>query len=239
MTKVGILVCDEVDESLREQTGGDLTDIYTRLLHSVDPLVEACPYRVFAGVFPESPDECDAWIITGSRFSVYDDEPWIAELLAFIQALDAARSRTVGVCFGHQAIAEALGGEVGPAGVWKVGVHSMEVESQPWFKGASIRLHAMHRDVVSRLPNGATVIAEGSSADIPAYRVGDHILAFQDHPEYDAVYERLLIERRRHLIGDHDTDVALASLGGDTENFAVAGWILAFLKDVRIEEDAS
>lgn len=225
--RIGILLCDHVDPERVAVAGGDYGQMYRRFVTSIDPDLDVSVFDVVNGQVPDSTSECDGWIITGSRFSAYDDEPWIADLLAFIRQLDEQQSKTVGICFGHQAVALALGGEVEPAG-WKVGVQTMTVVPQPWAPGGPVRLHAMHQDVVTRLPPSAVSIADGTTATIPAFTIGDHILTVQDHPEYDEHYERALIESRRDRIGDDLTDAALRSLGGSTDGAIVAAWIVEF-----------
>src|SRR5690606_23965151 len=85
-------------------------------------------YDVVNDHFPESADECDAYICTGSRYSVYDDMPWIKELKHLVQELYQLQIPYIGVCFGHQMLAEALGGKVEKAAAgWCVGVHTFRV----------------------------------------------------------------------------------------------------------------
>ena len=233
---IGILVCDHiVGDDLIEAAGGhDYDAMYTAFLRRGNPDVAVRVYDVVGGELPASPSECDGWIITGARYDAYVDEPWIADLRAFIVELNEHRARTVGICFGHQAVAHALGGEAGPAGEWKAGPQDLSVKSTPWFDGGEIRLHAMHQDVARELPPEAADIGVGTTADHPMFIVGDNILCIQDHPEYDERYISALIEARRERMGDAVADAALARVANEsTDGPDVAQWVTNFLLDLR------
>ena len=233
---VGILVCDHIagDDLIAAAEGRDYDGMYVDFLRRGNPDLDVRVYDAVGGELPDSPDECDAWIITGSKHDAYADESWIVNLRTFIGDLHQHRARTVGICFGHQAVAHALGGEAGPAGVWKAGPQDLKVEPNPWFDGADVRLNAMHRDVVHRLPHDAVDIGVGTTADHPAYLVGDNILCFQDHPEFDRRYTSALVSARRDRLGDELTDVALErSETEETHGDTVARWITDFLLDIR------
>ena len=120
--QIGLLRCDEIFEDLRPRYEG-YHRLFTDLFGAVRPDVSFVDYPVVDGTLPRSADEQDAWLITGSVRGVYEDEPWIHDLLDLVRDLDAARAPTVGVCFGHQAIAQALGGRVERVkrGVWATG----------------------------------------------------------------------------------------------------------------------
>ncbi len=234
---IGILACDHVDDpGLRKASGDrDYDEMYADFLRRSEPSLRTRAYDVVAGELPADPDECDGWIITGARYDAYRDEPWIVDLRDFIKRLHEARARTVGVCFGHQAVAHALGGSAANSGEWQAGPQELEVMPTPWFDGGTVWLHAMHQDVAAELPPGAKTVGVGSTAEHPIYLVGDSILCVQDHPEYEPAYISALIEARRSRMGDELTDDALNRVATiDTDNSIVGRWIVDFLLDHRV-----
>jgi GMP synthase-like glutamine amidotransferase len=232
---IGILACDHVPEPLRDAAGGrDYDAMYTEMLQAAEPSISTRTYDVVGGELPLSPAECDAWIITGARYDAYSDEPWIVALRKFIGAVLEHRARLVGVCFGHQVVAHALGGRAENTGTWKAGPQRLEVEDTPWFDGGSVTIHAMHQDVAGAVPPGGRTIARGETAEHPMFLVGDTILCVQDHPEYDAAYIAALVEARRPRMGDEITDAALTNIERErTDNPVVGEWIANFLLDRR------
>jgi GMP synthase-like glutamine amidotransferase len=232
---IGILACDHVAEPLRAAAGGrDYDAMYADMLQAAEPTIDTRTYDVVGGELPASPDECDAWIITGARYDAYADDDWIVALRKFVAGVHEHQARLVGVCFGHQVVAHALGGRAENTGTWQAGPKSLHVEQTAWFEGGSVAIHAMHQDVVGELPAGARTIARGDTAEHPMFLVGDTILCVQDHPEYDAAYIAALVELRRPRMGDAITDEALARIGRDgVDGDVVARWITDFLLDRR------
>lgn len=233
---IGILACDHVGPELRPAAGGrDYDEMYADLLRATGEDVDTRTYDAVAGELPDHPAECDGWIITGARYDAYRDEPWIEALREFVRHVLDHRARLVGVCFGHQLVAHALGGRAEPAGTWKAGPHELHVDPTHWFDGGTVTIHAMHQDVASLLPPEGRTIARGATAAHPAYLVGDTILCLQDHPEYDAAYIAGLVEARRPRMGDEITDAALARIETiPTDNAVVGRWIVDFLLDRRV-----
>lgn len=227
---VGILACDHVTAP----DGRDFSDMFVDLLASVDESIEFVVFDVIGGELPDDARACDTWLITGSRRDAFGDEPWTVALREFVRAVAEVRVRMVGVCFGHQAIAHALGGRAGRAGTWTGGVLPVEVEPTHWFAGGTVGLAGMHQDTVLELPPGARSIGVGPTSQFPMYLIGDTILGIQDHPEFDREYVAALIEESRAVVGDAITDRALESVATtDADNAIVARWIVDFLADRR------
>jgi GMP synthase-like glutamine amidotransferase len=143
------------------------------------------------GMFPPSANSFDAYVITGSPASVNDDEPWISQLMTFIQELDAARLPTIGLCFGHQAIAKALGGKVGRPSTqdnagWGLGLAQTEfAHATEWMTPAQskIRLLASHGEQVLELPPDTRVVGSNAFCPIASFAKGAHIFTTEYHPE--------------------------------------------------------
>jgi GMP synthase-like glutamine amidotransferase len=191
-------------------------------------------YAADEGEYPAAPEACDAYIVTGSAAGVYDDDPWIAQLLDFLRAAKG-RAKLVGVCFGHQAMAQAFGGEVikSPKG-WGIGEHAYDIVShEPWMDTASaIRLPASHQDQVVTAPPHAEVIARSAFTPFAGLAYRDQpAISIQPHPEFDPAYAAALIEARRGKVyPDAEADAAIASFGRPDDRARVGAWINAFLR---------
>ena len=172
--KIGILETGEVHPDLKPRHG-DYPAMFEAMLRSVDPGLEFTTVRVVAGEMPAAPTQADAWIVTGSRHGVYDDLPWIAPLKDFLRDCIAARVPVVGICFGHQILAEALGGRaVKSDRGWGLGVQDYEVVARPgWMADLPGRfaVRALHQDQVVELPPGEYELGSWEVSSGPAYIV--------------------------------------------------------------------
>lgn len=230
MLKVGILRTGRPPKPAIPQFG-TYPDMFMNLLGR-----DAHDWRVYAadeGEYPAAPEDCDAYIVTGSSAGVYESDPWIGQLLDWLRAA-RGRTRLVGVCFGHQAMAQAFGGRVikSPKG-WAIGEQRYRVLSrEPWMEDvAEIRLPGSHQDQVVELPPGAEVIAASDFTPFGALAWRDQpAISMQLHPEFEPAYATALIEARRGKVyADQDADRAVASYGGPDDRARVGRWINAFL----------
>jgi GMP synthase-like glutamine amidotransferase len=190
------------------------------------PDVDWCVYDVHLGQLPASPDECEGWVGTGSRYSVYDDEPWIHAYAELVREYHKADAPFVGICFGYQMIAHALGGRVGrnPDG-WCVGIHQCRVyQRATWMAPPldSFGLVMSCQDHIEALPPGAAQLAEGM------FQIG-RMLGLKGHPEYTPEYSASLMELRRERIGEERVKAGMASLGDPRHPEELGVWIRNFL----------
>ena len=237
LMKLGILKADSVMPEMLAQLG-DYPDMLEALLgraaKQLDIALSFTTYDVEQGQYPARVDECAGYVITGSRKSVYDDEPWVQELGAYLQVLDAARAKLVGICFGHQLIAQCMGGRVAAAEVgWGVGIHQSKIVRRTWFMEAGDEDYSLivsHRDQVLALPEGAELIASSDFCPMSMFCLGEHILAMQGHPEFNRDYASYLMDYREAILGQETYQAGKASLAGALSHARVARWILRFLQ---------
>jgi GMP synthase-like glutamine amidotransferase len=228
--KVGILKTGRPPKPAIPQFG-TYPDMFMDLLGR-----ESHDWRVYAadeGEYPATPADCDAYIVTGSAAGVYETDPWIGQLLEWLRAAKG-RAKLVGVCFGHQAMAQAFGGEVikSPKG-WAIGEQDYRVIGrEPWMDDAAhIRLPGSHQDQVVGLPPSAEVIAASDFTPLGALAYRDQpAISMQLHPEFAPAYAKALIEARRGKVySDAEADGAIASYAGADDRARVGRWINSFL----------
>jgi GMP synthase-like glutamine amidotransferase len=239
---VGLLACDEVAERFRYIAGG-YQDMFEHWLAPHIPGLKLTRYDLQAGQVPTDARGCDAWITTGSRASVYDDTPWIRSTETFIRKVADSDRPFVGICFGHQLLAQVLGAEVKRApGGWGAGVLPMHViRTESWMTSAaaghserseesarSVRMQYMHADQVTHTPTGASLLGEAPHCPVAMFQHGPRLLGIEAHPEFPAAYARALIENRRERIGAKAADDALARVDEPTDSDVVGGWIARF-----------
>jgi GMP synthase-like glutamine amidotransferase len=231
--KLGILKTDAVRPEWASNFG-EYPDMFTALLGRVDSSLEFVTYDVEEGEYPGDVDEVDAYLITGSKSSVYDDKPWIATLMDFVRTLDARKKKVVGICFGHQIVAHALGGKTAKSSKgWGVGRHTHRFDVIPaWHDGgeSDFDILVSHQDQIVENANGATVLASSDFCENAVVQLEDHILTFQGHPEFVSGYSREIMELRREAIGESVYANGVASLSKEAEGDRVARWIVSFLR---------
>ncbi|WP_432473021.1 glutamine amidotransferase-related protein [Amphritea sp. HPY] len=175
-------------------------------------------FDVRLGDFPVSAGQCDGWVVTGSKHSVYDELDWIAPLKQLIRDIYVAEVPMVGICFGHQVIAEAFDGKVAKYdGGWGVGQHYYQL-ADGWKlnDSASICLNAIHQDQVVIKPSYAEVFASSDFCRNAGLVYGDRILTVQAHPEFTTGYEKALLESlKEEVIPGSITEQGLATLEQD------------------------
>ena len=210
-----------------EQKFGNYPSMFARML---GPEFQVETFDIAAGNLPPDPAAHGAYLITGSPAGVYDPLPWIAPLADFIRA--AETSKMVGICFGHQMMAEALGGHVVKSEKgWGAGLqHYSNVRSEKWLdRTGDVAVPASHQDQVVVQPPNTEVVACSAFTPFAGLAWTDRpAISFQFHPEFAPAFAQALIEMRYDVVPD--PDAAIASLDAPNDNERVAGWIRRFLE---------
>ncbi len=223
---IGILQTGQAPDALRP-VHGDYPDLFQRLLR--DRGLSFRTWRVVEGELPSSPGDADGWLITGSRHGAYEPHAWIPPLEAFIREVRDAGVPLVGICFGHQIVAQALGGRVEK---WQGGWHVGRTEYD--WGGQTVALNAWHQDQVTEAPPGARVLATSPTCPNAALAYGDTILTVQAHPEFSQSFLADMIETRgRGLVPDPLLDAAAAAVQERIDDARLADDIARFFLERR------
>lgn len=230
---LGILQCDSVRPELQPRFG-DYPDMFRQLLTTERVQPDYRIYDLTRDRFPGSPDECDAWLITGSKWGVNDGEDWIERAHEFVRELHAGRYTLIGICFGHQMAARALGGRVERAAAgWGAGLHTARIlERHAWMQPEreELSLLVSHQDQVIEPPPGIQHLAAHDFCPYDMFQIDEHILTFQGHPEFPVEYSRALIEIRWDVLGPERARAALDSLAQPPDAAVAAEWIHRFIE---------
>jgi GMP synthase (glutamine-hydrolysing) len=222
--KIGILQTGHAPDELLP-TSGDYDRLFQQLLDGNG--FTFTTYNVVDMEFPENITECDGWLITGSKHGAYEDHPFIPPLEAFIRDVYAADIPLVGICFGHQIIAQALGGKVEKfAGGWAVGRQTYN------WNGEQVALNAWHQDQVVTLPADAQIIASNDFCAAAALVYGKRVFTTQPHPEFSATFIAGLAQHRgTGVVPDPQLAQTRENLGKPIDDGRIAAQIAKFFKD--------
>ena len=229
--RIGLLMVGHVADSA-QHIAGDYPELFASVLARDD--VELVRYDLAADRFPTDVDECEGWLLSPSRCSVYDGHPWITSSEDLLRELLAKERPYVGICFGHQLVAQALGAPVTRAvDGWQVGVHDYEIVThRRWMVPvhSTLALLASHEDQVMEVPDGAELMARSAGCPIAGLTIGERAWTLQPHPEFVPELADDLLALRVELIGAEKVAAARATLGRPLNRLDVGRWIVEFFR---------
>lgn len=252
MTRVAIIEADTPIPAVVSELGTYGT-IFTNLLVAAGLSQETTQYSVHHVVeHPENlpnledpADPLDAVLISGSKHNSYEDIDWINQLAAFVNAALAKGVRVVGICFGHQVVARALGAKVGvnPKG-WEIAAVPItltekgqevfaELADTAAAADGTINIMQMHRDIVFEVPEGTELLAYTDVCRVQGFYKRGAIWTVQGHPEFTDFIEKSLITLRRDA-GAIDPELAADGLKrahDRNDGPAIAKSIVRFIRD--------
>ncbi len=232
---LGILETGLVDDAFKDEFHS-YPQMFQQLFDGCDNPPQYRRFNVIDGEYPEHIDACDGYLITGSKSDSFANDPWIVALRDYIRQLHQHHKKMVGICFGHQIIAHALGGlaERSDKG-WGVGVYQAQFCADTpiarFAQHQGFQINVIHRDQVTRLPEGAKLLASNEFCPNSAYTIGNDVLCFQGHPEFSKAYTERLIQSRKALIAEPTYIQAMTSFDRTTDHQLIAQGILDFLYD--------
>ncbi len=232
--RIGILRAGRVNPKITKRFGE-----YPRMAETlIQPEGDEFSFQywsVIEGIIPDDPATCDGWLITGSRHGVYDKLPWIGATQAFIRSAMDRGVPVLGICFGHQLLAHAMGGRVEKSNRgWGIGVQVYDVVKRPpWMSGSPDRIafQSIHQDQVVEPPVGALRVATSEFCPSAMLAYGSNGFSIQAHPEFTPEFSTALLEAVRGVRIDEETcDRAIETVGKPTHEREFAKWARRFFR---------
>lgn len=232
--KLGIL---QTNHDKSRVVGDAFPDDAHRFRDLFDAQDERFEYRIYmtiGGEVPTELDECDAFMITGSPLSVLDEHVFTDKLLDFIRRCDAEKKPLMGACFGHQAIALALGGTVEKSDAgYNVGIEETRFSAhRVWMVPPhdTLPMYVFHEDQVTTLPEGCDLLGSSDGCSIASFAKGDHIFTTQAHPEFTDAFMSCVLRFTEDKMKPEDAAAAWASLKGEPNGHVFGTWSTNFFK---------
>jgi GMP synthase-like glutamine amidotransferase len=232
---IGILETGRPHEALKEH--GSYPQMFERLLGAEAKEFQFRSFAAIDGEVPDDPRVCDAWLVTGSRHGAYERLPWMLRTEELLRKAVAAKVPVIGICFGHQLLAQALGGKVEKSVKgWGFGLHDYDVTEPPAIAGAGptkITVSAVHQDQVVDVPEGGRVLGGSDFCPNAIIAYGDTALTFQGHPELSVPWMRdAAIHRMKGIAPEAVLAQAEQSFRDkSSDSVLIAKWIVQFLRD--------
>ena len=202
--KIALLQADHVSEHRHCVSGGNYPQMFANLFLKTQTIIDINVYDVTSGHYPQALECYDGFIITGSRATTFERQNWIQILEGKIQHIHQARKKLIGICFGHQITAQALGGKVERSGKgWGIGIQYIEIlKAKAWMRPYQnhLSLAFYHQDQVVELPPGAQLIATNQFAPVQMFTLENHIWGMQAHPEMLRAHNHLLMQEQKSTL---------------------------------------
>ena len=220
--KIGILLVGRASDDLVEKYG-TYAEMLIALINSEKHDFKFKTFNILDSVFPENHLECDGWIVTGSPHGVYEEHSWIPKVSDLINDIYRSKIPIFGVCFGHQLIAQALGGHVEKSiKGWGLGLHTYDINNKTDYMGnltEEVTLNICHQDQVLQVPEGATIYASSEFCENAGFYINDKVLTMQAHPEFLVDFIKALLNARREVtIPKEFVDPALVKLNASPDS---------------------
>ncbi len=234
--KIALLQADHIPSHRRNISGGNYPEMFSNLFLKVDAIVDIDTFDVTIGEYPENESQYNGFIISGSKSSAYSNEAWISKLKLYICKLKDDGHKLVGICFGHQVIAEALGGKVEYAGHKGVGIGVQTVHMQKrlsWMQPFEEYMSLLfnHYDQVVTAPENAEVLAYNDFCEVQMYHINHQVFGVQAHPEMIRAHNHLLIKELENQGVTDDIQSAVDTLRLRDHSMIVGMWMVRFFEE--------
>ncbi len=234
--RICILESDDLHPTMQD-TFVSFGQMFKQLFAGQDTTVECHVFNVVRGEYPSADQLFDTYLVTGSKADSFGTELWIVTLRAYLRERFMQGDVLLGICFGHQILALVLGGNTQRSNRgWGLGVHRYRLAYKPDWMPANVddfQLLISHRDQVTALPAGATLLAHSEFCENAAFVLGQQVLCFQGHPEFTHDFSRALLQIRQSIYCPDEYQAAYQSLQDAHDGQTIAQWMLCFVKAAK------